>query len=124
MVSECASAWLLGLHLLTAHMKSGYEMATMGIYLKSPSGLTLGAYRNSYSRLSAYSAMTLSTEDCKWSITAGIVSGYPAAPIMPLLVPSRRFELDAKSHLRLSVLPKPPQHGQTTALHLSFEREF
>lgn len=97
MVSECASAWLLGLHLLTAHMKSGYEMAT---------------------------AMTLSTKDCKWSITAGIVSGYPAAPIMPLLVPSRRFELDAETHLRLSVLPKPPQHGQTTALHLSFEREF
>ena len=120
---DCANAWLLGLHLLTVHAASGYEMATVGAYAKSPGGFTFGIYRNSYARLSAYSAVTFSTEDGNWSITAGVVSGYPAASLMPMLVPSRRFALNDRTHLRLSLLPKPPQHGQTAALHLSIERE-
>lgn len=67
---------ILGLHLLTAHSAPGYESQTPGIYVRHESGATAGLYRNSIGRNSAYAGWTFETEDKRYALTAGVVSGY------------------------------------------------
>lgn len=68
------STWLLGIHLLTAHTAPGYETATPGIYARHESGFTVGAYRNSIGRPSAYAGWTF--EQGRYALTVGAVTGY------------------------------------------------
>lgn len=114
-----AQPWQLGLHLATAHQRGGYEDATPGLYARDPSGLTFGLLRNSMGRTSLYAAQTWQTDSRRWALTAGVISGYPRAPLVPLLSASARVELGAGRALRLALLPKPP--GGSAALHLAFE---
>ncbi len=69
-------AWTIGLHLLTAHAVPGYEAVTPGAYARHESGFTLGAYRNSIGRASAYAGWTFETEDRRFALTVGAVTGY------------------------------------------------
>lgn len=117
----------LGLHLATAHFgapaKLDLQSTTPGVYLRSEAGLTIGAFRNSVARNSAYAAWTWSTRDEVWSITAGGVTGYPNKSISPLLVPSVRLQFGEGFSwaTRVSYLPKADRHG-AHGLHLSLER--
>ncbi len=70
------STWILGLHLLTAHAAQGYEAITPGAYARHESGFTVGAYRNSIGRPSAYAGWTFETEDRRFALTVGAVTGY------------------------------------------------
>lgn len=112
--------WMLGLHLLSAHAQPGYEATTVGVYAQAPSGLTLGALRNSERRLSFYAGHTWQTADDRWALTAGGITGYRSARLNPLLVPSVRMPVGDASAVRLSLIPKP-RNGGSSALHLSFE---
>ncbi|MEY5099137.1 MAG: hypothetical protein RJA36_1856 [Pseudomonadota bacterium] len=122
---------VIGLHLATAHFNApadaNLQAATPGIYMRSAAGLTLGAYRNSHARLSTYAAWTWTTQDQRWAITAGAVTGYPRASVYPLLVPSLRLPIKTLSGqrtgwaARLAYLPKPHSDG-AQGLHLSVER--
>lgn len=115
-------SWILGLHLLTAHVSPGYETFTPGAYVRHESGFTAGAYRNSIGRNSAYAGWTLETDDKRFAITAGAVTGYDrkceagmctghAGKIAPLLIPSMKL-----GPARLAVVPyKRP------AVHLAVE---
>lgn len=94
---------IIGVHLFTVHagpLVDGIarSLATPGVYAVMPSGLTLGAYRNSLShtptyqhnRFSAYVGWTWSTginlgPMRNLSITAGGVTGYHNRPVSPLL---------------------------------------
>lgn len=117
-------ALILGLHLITGHADTppGVELhsRTPGIYVRMPSGATLGAYRNSHGSSSAYAGWTWSTADGRWSITAGGVTGYPRAPVVPLLVPSLRIPITDDAALRLSALAKAHRDG-AAGIHLSVE---
>lgn len=114
----------VGLHLASAHSKAGYETGTLGVYVRRSDGLTAGVLRNSYGRLSMHAGWTFETGDRRFAITVGAITGYPAATVAPLVVPSVRIPLASPWAARLSLLPKPPQHGSATALHLSVERDF
>lgn len=124
--SPPASASTLGLHVATAHFGApkGQRLKswTPGLYLRTDAGLTLGAYSNSNGDPSTYAAWTWQTADRRFALTAGGVTGYPAATVMPLVVASARVPITLRAGLRLAVLPKP-KHG-TGGLHLSIEHDF
>lgn len=67
---------ILGIHLLTAHSMPGYETVTPGIYTRHESGFSAGTYRNSIGRQSTYAGWTFETEDKRWALTVGAVTGY------------------------------------------------
>ena len=119
-----SGALVLGLHLATAHLGAaqGLQAATPGIYLRTEAGLTAGVYRNSNGRTSSYAGWTWETEGRGLALTLGAVTGYAAAPVMPLVVPSARLPLAAGLALRLAYVPKPPRAGSAAGLHLSVER--
>lgn len=126
-MSDLITPIVIGLHLATAHFgqpaNTQLQSATPGVYLRSAAGLTVGAYRNSHDKGSVYAAWTLSTDDGRWSITAGAVTGYPRARVAPLVVPSLRLPLGDNSGwaIRFAYLPKPHSDG-AHGLHLSLER--
>ena len=119
---------IIGIHLATGHFGApanlDLQSVTPGVYLRSESGLTVGAFRNSVGRNSAYAAWTWSTRDEVWSITVGGATGYPKAPVTPLIIPSVRVSLGVDSGwaARISYLPKPNKNG-AHGLHLSLERK-
>lgn len=130
------TAWVIGVHLLTAHAASGYEAVTPGIYARHESGFTVGAYRNSIGRESVYAGWTWETPDRRFALTAGGVTGYErkcwrevrnepngsvstlphctgfeGGKVAPMLVPSMRL---GSARLALVSLKRP-------ALHLAWE---
>ena len=109
-----AATRLIGLHLLSLHAQPGMETATPGLYARhAPTGATLGLLRNSEGRASAYAGLTLQRGPL--AVTLGAVTGYQRASVLPLVVPSVRFD----GGLRLSVIPNP---WGPAALHISLER--
>jgi hypothetical protein len=135
-IGYCSSARAegptVGAHLVTAHF-GGHDLQprTPGLYARADAGalrgLTGGVYRNSYARTSAYLGWTGQSDDRRFALTVGAVTGYPAAPVMPLLVPSARIPLSREpggAALRVAFIPKPVRHGTAAGLHLSVEQEF
>lgn len=111
-----AASWLIGLHLMSLHAQPGMETVTPGVYARyEPTGATLGLLRNSEGRASVYAGLTL--QRAPLAVTLGAVTGYQRASVLPLVVPSVRFD----GGLRLSVIPNP---FGAWALHLSAERNF
>jgi len=125
-MSCLAQAQTVGLHLLSAHQKGGYHSVTPGLYIRSSNGLTAGIYRNSCGRISTYVGMTWEHDAAlSPAITIGAVTGYPSAPVMPLLVPSVAMKIEQNMSARLALIPKPPTGSHSSsALHFSLERKF
>lgn len=123
--SAKAEPWRLGAHLASAHARGGYEAATLGLYARAPDGLTLGLLRNSEARASLYVAHTWQCPDRRWALTAGLITGYQASSVSPLLVPSLRLPLahdpEHGPALRLALIPKPRHQGGSSALHIAIE---
>ena len=103
------SAWIIGVHLFTWHSAPGFEWATVGAYARSPDGITVGAYRNSEGGLSAYAGLTMETPSRQFALTVGAVTGYRAASVIPLIVPSVRFSGSDNLALRVAVIPRIPR---------------
>lgn len=125
-VTMCADAraQTIGAHLGSWHSEPGYNNANPGLYLRTAGGWTAGFYRNSEWRTSAYAGWTASTEvagPVRAELTLGLITGYRAAPVLPLLAPSLRIGGDTGPALRLTLLPKVhPKQGAHVA-HLSTE---
>lgn len=113
---------VLGLHLATVHSASGFCNVNPGAYAVWAGGFTVGAYRNSEcAKVSAYTGWTWQTEGrLRAGVTAGLITGYRRAPVMPLLVPSLSFDLSPSTTVRLSFVPKI-EKGGANALHFSLE---
>ena len=113
---------MIGLHLATVHSVSGFCNINPGAYAVWEGGFTVGAYRNSEcEKVSAYAGWTWQTEGrLRAGVTAGLITGYRRAPVMPLLVPSVSFYISPSTTVRLSFLPKV-EKGGANALHYSVE---
>lgn len=130
LLSDYANAELLpetvGLHLATAHSKSGFCDFNPGVYGRWASGFTAGVYRNSECNTSAYAGWTWETKPIifgvRAAITVGGVIGYQAEPILPLAVPSLAAQINKSTALRLGYIPKVEKRG-AHALHLMVERK-
>jgi hypothetical protein len=99
----------VGVHVGSKHWPArDYRNFNPGIYARATNGLTVGLYRNSESRNSAYIGMTLQTPRAylgmRPAVTIGAVSGY-RRPY--LLAPSVLFG----DHVRIVVLPKIEKDG-------------
>lgn len=118
------NAQTIGLHTISAHQHGGFSNVDPGIYVRSE-GWTGGIYRNSYRKISTYAGYTWETEGTiSFAVTVGAVTGYPAAPIMPLLVPSMAVHFGGDA-VRLGFVPRPPTGaGSSAALHLMVEHTF
>lgn len=143
---------VVGLHLYSLHAESGrsapgsrgWNNANFGIYARWKSGLTIGAYRNSLFRDSAYAGWTFHDDADRFAVTVGVVSGYDKtvtgrgdrqavrcadtcrtvnlkSVYLPLLAPSVRIGLTDRASLRLTLLAAPKH---PPAVHLSIEGRF
>lgn len=105
------NSFIIGLHLLSFHTAPGYETVTPGIYVQTESGYTFGVLRNSEKGKSAYAGFTW--EKDRWAFTAGAITGYKSAKVLPLLIPSYKFD-----NFRVSFIPNPKG---ASAFHISKE---
>ncbi len=118
-------AQTVGIHLASQHFpQRQFNNTNPGMYLKLDNGLTAGWYRNSERGHSQYIGWTGTlwqiTNSVSLEVTAGAITGYRRADVLPLLVPSLRIgELNA---VRITLAP-PIGKGASTALHLSIERK-
>lgn len=111
-----SQAATLGLHTVTWHEQhqandAPYNGINPGAYALLDNGATLGAYRNSIRRTSVYAGYTLQTPARHFALTVGAITGYDAAPVMPLLVASARIPLGERAALRLFAVPRPTPKG-------------
>lgn len=124
----------VGVHAYTWHTRphaeggplGGYENVNPGLYLRLPSGLSGGVYRNSYRRTTAWLGWTWETDRQRpvgVGLTVGGATGYEACGVCPLVVPSLRLGSE-RAALRVSYLPKPPQYGGSAGVHFSLETRF
>jgi hypothetical protein len=89
------NGWILGLHLLSTHLGdldpgAHPRHVTPGLYMVTPDGLTVGAYRNSVNRDTVYGGWTWRTGQSLGvltdiTLTAAAATGYPEAKVVPLL---------------------------------------
>lgn len=117
-----ASAQTVGIHTVSVHEHHGFNNTNPGLYIRYDNGLTGGFYRNSYRRESAYIGYTMEARSGPVSaaLTVGAVTGYPAASVMPLVVPSVAYHFGSNA-VRVGIIPRPPKTGAAAALHLMFE---
>lgn len=109
-----ANAGTFGVHIGSHHFPdAGMNNFNPGAYYTTDASITVGGYLNSHRKPSFYAAKVV---HAGWvDVALGGVTGYPAAPIMPLVVPSIRFG----SGLRLALVPKG--HFNRAAVHAMWE---
>lgn len=100
-----ASAQTLLIHTVSVHAAPGYNNRNFGIGYRDESGLTLGGYCNSESfsprfpdaptcKTSLYLAQSWDWkvfEGLEVGVSAGVLSGYSRAKLLPFVIPSVRF---------------------------------
>ena len=120
-----AQAQTFGIHAASIHEKQGMNNTNPGAYVRFENGATFGTYFNSIRKQSNYIAWSFETE--QWhrlsaAITVGAVTGYQAK-LSALIVPSIAYHSNAAT-VRIGIVPRPPVHGGSAALHLMVERHF
>jgi hypothetical protein len=91
---------------------------TYGAYWVGDSGLTLGAYRNSYRRTSIYAAYSLQGD--VFGVTAGVASGYGKPRLM--VMPTARLRLGGGFSLRVGYVPRVKSDA-SAVVHFMAEKE-
>lgn len=131
----------VGVHIGSHHWPaSAWNNVNPGLYVQgtinSPSGevgwgpgnllpngrYVAGGYYNSERRGSAYVGYVYPVTSYL-DVVVGAITGYKAAPILPLVVPSVHVGLGGGWSARLNYLPKIESSG-AHVLHLSLERKF
>ena len=128
----------IGLHIGSKHSTPGFNDANPGVYGHwadaSGNGWALGTYLNSERAQSVWGGYSLSSPKlglgsagsrafaASAGLTLGGVTGYRAAKLMPLILPSAALHM-GNAAARLTYLPKVEKRG-AAALHLSLEYRF
>jgi hypothetical protein len=121
----------IGLHLGTWHSQPSFNNTNLGVFAQW-GGWTAGAYLNSERATSAYAGYTWETAgytalDLRLAATAGAITGYRRAKVLPLLLPTASVRLANHStggQTRLQLTYVPPVDKRVHALHVSIKREF
>jgi hypothetical protein len=144
---------VIGLHLHSVHATHGgstspddlgWNNRNVGAYARWDNGFTVGAFRNSLHRKSAYIGWTLTDGDDRFAITLGAVSGYDKVvadgtgdhqavrcdaehgcrmvslkrTILPLIVPSVRLPITNQLSARVALLAPA---RKPAAVHFALE---
>ena len=120
--STPAGATTVGVHVATWHSEPGYNGRNPGLYVKTDSGLTFGAYRNSERANTVYAGQTWESDSAaglRVAATAGLITGYRRAAVLPFVLPSVLIA----DTVRITYVPRcDPKSSE--AVHLSIERKF
>lgn len=116
----------IGINLYTHHTDdAGLCNQNPGVYVKSESGWAGGVLKNSECRLGAWGAYSFETNTIRLlgvpasaGLMVGGITGYRAAPLLPLIAPSVKVSV-----FRFTYLPKAPG-AQSDGIHLSIEKKF
>lgn len=122
--ATAAPAQTLIIHTVSAHAEAGYNNRNPGFGLLLDNGFSAGVYRNSERGTSVYVAhtWTLATYGrFQGAITAGAVTGYARAPVVPLAMPSIRYALTPTTAVRLSAVPTIGKQSGVAHLTLEFK---
>lgn len=112
-------AGTVGLHLGSVHLpKKDFNNVNPGIYYQWDSGVTVGTFYNSERRQSVYAGWTW--EWGRLNLTAGLITGYRRASILPLAAPSVKLGTVGQVTWRLIFLPRVERSG-AHVLHLTAE---
>lgn len=106
----------VGLHIGTVHSERGFNDVNPGVYVEH-NGYTAGVLKNSESRTSVYAGYTWHYGNL--GLTAGAITGYRRAQVMPLVTPSIRFNVGPGA-IRLAYLPKVDDTG-AHGVHFTYE---
>lgn len=119
-----AQAQTVGLHIISGHTNGGMNNFNPGLYVRLGNDVTFGTFRNSHRQQSAYVGYTFEARrgSVSAALTLGVITGYPSASVMPMAVPSVAYHF-GKHAVRVGIVPKPPIHGSSAAVHLMFERQ-
>jgi hypothetical protein len=120
----------IGLHIGSRHSAPGYNDHNLGIYARwanaQGDGFAAGTYLNSQRATSVWAGYAWSWRMQALPLSAGLivggVSGYRAAKIMPMALPSAALHW-GNTAARLSYVPRVEKSG-AAALHLSLEYTF
>lgn len=124
-----------GMHVGSHHFPNeGWNNVNPGVYLRGSinsrsdelrwldGDYVVGAYYNSERKGSLYAGRIYPIA-ANLDVVVGVISGYKAAPILPMVVPSVHFRLLDGWNARVHYLPKIEKSG-AHVVHLSLERKF
>jgi hypothetical protein len=119
-----------GLHLVTQHSTTTANNTNPGMYVRwadaTGTGPVAGSYYNSERNQSFYAAYSWNwrarSMPVSAGITAGAITGYSSAKVLPLLVPSAAVHW-GRAAVKLTYVPKF-EKDSAHALHLSVEVQF
>lgn len=139
--ATAASAATIGIHTISKHGKEHfdriyegqvqervkYNNKNFGMYFVADSGLTVGAYKNSYYHTTAYAGWTFygpSVGPVGTGLTAILATGYSRnigyGKLRPMAMPSVSMDLPAGMRVRYTAAPAKKGFFQ----HLTIERGF
>lgn len=128
-----ASAQIVGVSAWSWHEKSTYgdgikyRESTPGIYGVTESGLTGAVFKNSHNRTSVAVGQSVNYNIADWfalSATAGLVSGYPMAEVVPFLVTGARIGPDKGPAARVSAGWRWRERVDTAVINFSVQYGF
>lgn len=118
-----------GLHIASAHDAPGFESRNWGLYHRWASGVTVGAFHNSYGRNSAYGGWLWEIDAAgRFGVFLGAATGYgdtaEGIELAPILAPTVRWSPEgSRWGLRLSWFADPRENA-AQVLHLSLEYRY
>lgn len=114
-----AGAGTVGVHLASIHVpQREFNNTNPGLYYRSDDGWTVGTYRNSTRRTSAYAGYTW--EWGRLALTAGGMTGY-ARQVQPMLVPSVTVFTLHGATARVAFVPRVEKRIGSHVFHLMVE---
>jgi hypothetical protein len=111
---SCA-AIAIGIHLGTYHFERDhhYNEFNPGAYAACD-GYVVGVYQNSVRKTSTYVGYQFSNVLGPINIVTGVVTGYKLAPVVPMIIPTVKWD-----NIRVSFIP--PIKNVSGGIHLSME---
>lgn len=107
-VAGQAEAATVGAHIGSWHSEPGFNNVNPGLYAQADNGGTAGIYRNSVRKVSTYAGWTFEKqlgESVTVSATVGAITGYPAAKLLPMVIPSIKVKLFDEVSARVIIIP-------------------
>jgi hypothetical protein len=122
-MAACTTMAAVALHLGTFHASSeNLNSFNPGIAVRTQCGIQAGIYYNSYRKPSAYVAYVHDFKGPFW-IAGGVVTGYPASPVLPMVMGGVRIKLDSYN-LRIGYIPGIKKFDTVNMLHVAIEKRF
>ena len=127
----CCAIATIGLHLGSAHLaplpdQPKFNNSNPGVYVEMTNHVVVGAFHNSLRPTTAYVAYNFELAHAG-PVAFGVVlagaTGYPAAPVVPLVLPYARLPITPRAALRVGYLPRTRYTG-AHVVHFMLEYKF